>query len=300
SACTSDDGEYVRVQESVSSIARVAAFEDIADLLWRNDATPDGDDFFDARAIYAVGEGLDSRVQRREDEHYPPVMSGNDVLSCGDEGVPAMDPDRCVGPAQILPILNEAFQGGIAGEDPEVNSARIEAALLWFFYVSSYKEGTTCASVAKDCDSSWAYYNGGFQLDGAIGLAGYVRELDPVAHENAFNAVLGLRCWRELDTAEPASDTILQGYALDQLDRALLNGVARIVADRLAQMTNHSGVDRDADWAFLQILGPVLDREAADRDSAAAARLSTAWALDADDVDVRAVIDDLAEVFPCP
>src|SRR5688572_500917 len=32
-ACVSDDGEYHRIQESISTIARVAAFEDIAELL---------------------------------------------------------------------------------------------------------------------------------------------------------------------------------------------------------------------------------------------------------------------------
>ena len=39
-ACVSDDGEYHRVQESISSIARVGAFEAIADLLFDPAAPP--------------------------------------------------------------------------------------------------------------------------------------------------------------------------------------------------------------------------------------------------------------------
>jgi hypothetical protein len=298
-ACVSDDDEYVKIEENVSTIARVGAFEDIADLLWRGDV-PTGDDFISARDLYAVGEGLDSRVQRREDEHYPPVMDGETTLSCGNEGVPAMDPDRCVGPAQMLPILNDAFQQGILGNQPRVQAARIEATLLWFLYISTYKEGTTCASVRKDCDSSWAYYTGGEQRDGGLGLAGYIRDIDTDIHEHVFDGILGLRCWRDVEQDEPATSTELQANALAQMDVALLNGVARIVAERAAAMAQHEGAERDADWAFLQILGPVLDREAATRNATVAAELAAAWEADsADDVDVPELIRDLAEVFPC-
>ena len=301
-ACVSDDGTYTQIEENVSSIARVGAFEDIAELLWRN-GTPSADDFISARDLYATGEGLDSRVQRREDEHYPPVSDGNGgTLSCRDEGVPAMDPQRCAGPGLILPVLNDAFQRGIAGEEPEVNAARIEAALLWFFYISSFKEGTTCATTRKDCDSSWAYYTGGNQVDGGIGLAGYLREQVPTAHAEAFNGVLAVRCWRDLDPADAAEDLDMQALALSQLDTAMMYGLSRLLAERLADMTTSTGAEFDAHWAFLQVLGPVLDREALDRDPTVGAELSSFWASDGpvDSIEVESVLDQLSTVFPCP
>lgn len=299
-ACISDDNTYHQIQESISSIGRVGGFEDIADLLWRNDAMA-SEDFIDARDVYATGEGLDSRVQRREDEHYPPVTDSEtgDTLRCRDEGVPAMDPDRCVGPAQILPILNDAFQEGILGNDLEVNAARVEAALLWFFYVSSHKEATTCTVAAKDCDSSYAYYTGGQDRDGGFGLAGYVRDLAPETHDRIWDGILAVRCWRDLDPAEEATDLDTRDRAIAQLDRALLHGVATVVLDRLASWEAAEGVEKDADAAFLAILGPVLDREAGERDPTNAAILDGAWD-DLDSADTAALAEAVQTIFPCP
>lgn len=298
--CISDDGTYHQIEASVSSIGRVAAFEEIADLLWRNPA-PTPDDFISARDLYATGEGLDSRLQRREDEHYPPVTDGEtgDTLQCRDEGVPALDPDRCVGPAQMLPIINDAFQKGIQGEDAHIQAARLEATLLWFLYVSSYKEASTCANVAKDCDSAWAYYAGGEPESGGIGLAGYIRELVPDTHARAWDGVLAVRCWRDLDDAEVAEDLELQARALAQLDTALLHGVATIVIDRIATWYGASGADREAAAAFIEILGPVLDREAAERDAAKAAILAAAWG-DLEGADIDELVLTISEIFPCP
>lgn len=298
--CISDDNTYHQVQESISSIGRVAGFEDIADLLWRNDEMS-AEDFIDARDVYATGEGLDSRVQRREDEHYPPVTDSDtgDTLRCRDEGVPAMDPDRCVGPAKILPILNDAFQEGILGNDLEVNAARVEAALLWFFYVSSHKEATTCTVAAKDCDSSYAYYTGGQDRDGGLGLAGYVSELAPDTHDRVWDGILAVRCWRDLDPAEEATDLDTRDLAIAQLDRALLHGVATVVLDRLASWETAEGVAKDADAAFLAILGPVLDREAGERDATNAAVLADAWD-DLESADTAALAAAIEAIFPCP
>ena len=39
-ACISDDNAYHQIQPSVSTIARVAAFEVIGDLLWKNNKVP--------------------------------------------------------------------------------------------------------------------------------------------------------------------------------------------------------------------------------------------------------------------
>ncbi|HYO52557.1 hypothetical protein [Archangium sp.] len=114
----------------------------------------------------ASPRGLDSRVQRREDVHYPAPSSG---AKCSDAGIPEQYPDRCVGPAKLLPILNEAFQKGTRGESPRVQATRIEAALLWFLYVSTPSEVTSCASKPQDCDSVWAYYTGGHRARSATG-----------------------------------------------------------------------------------------------------------------------------------
>lgn len=298
--CVSDEGVYVQVEPSISTIGRVGGFEEIANLLWRN-GTPSSDDFFSARDIYATGEGLDSRVQRREDEHYPPVTNAaGETLRCRDEGVPAMDPQRCVGPALILPVLNDAFQAGISGDDPELNAARIEAALLWFFYVSSHKEGVSCAVAAKDCDSAYAYYTGGQPQEAGIGLSGYVRRLSPGTHDAAWNGLLAVRCWRDLDSGEEAQDLEMRDRAVAQYDRALLHGVAEVVVERLHRFRDADGVDREAAWAFLEVMGPVLDRETRARDSSAAATLSAAWEAGADAADPDALIATLRSVFPCP
>lgn len=61
-----------------------------------------------------------------------------------------------------------------------------------------------------------------------------------------------------------------------------------------------SGATTAADWAFLQIAGPALRREATERDAGEAAKLDALWAMDdptaQDLVDGVAVLDGL---FPC-
>ena len=42
--------------------------------------------------------------------------------------------------------LNKAFADGASGNEPLANAARVEAGLLWFLYVSTYKEANSCAS----------------------------------------------------------------------------------------------------------------------------------------------------------
>lgn len=86
---------------------------------------------------------------------------------------------------KIEPMLNDAFAAGAAGKDPVLNAARVEAALLWFLFVSPYKETRTCATAQADCDSGWAYYTGGDDdrtLEGR-GFARYVRARSKQAHD---------------------------------------------------------------------------------------------------------------------
>jgi hypothetical protein len=293
-ACISDDNAYHPFEPNISSVARVGAFEQIATLLaFDGSRVPSAQDFLDARVVYAQAEGLESRVVRREDEHYPAAPAACRDLTDAEQLQYA---DRCVGPARIRPVLNEAFQQGASGIDLVRNAARIEAGVLWFFYVSSHKESTTCAEVPKDCDSGFAYYTGGETREGGLGLSRYVRQRSPQAHDRIWDGILAVRCWRDLDNPTGVSENAaMREQALGQLDHALLRGVAIIVRQRLERL------DCGFAWESVKILGPVLDREAEQRDPAAAATLRGEFAKeDPNSVDVAAATTALDALFPCP
>ncbi|MCB9593269.1 MAG: hypothetical protein H6719_11105 [Sandaracinaceae bacterium] len=298
-ACVSDDGEYHRILPDISSIARVMAFEEIAALLFDPTRDPSAMDFLDARLVYQRDEGLDSRVVRRYDPHFT-VPDGTD---CALDGVPDAFPDYCVGPARIGPLLLDAFAAGIAGDGPSsrVHAARVEAGLLWFLAVSTFKENLTCTTTAKDCDSSYAYYTGGEAARGGIGLAGRVAAVDPDAHDRAWDGVLAVRCWRDLDAADTATDLAMRDRARTQLDRAVLDGVAAIVRAHLAQACSTDGAESLYHWELARVLGGFLDRAARERDAtqadALAAELSHEAPAEADAAAAVAAIDAL---FDCP
>lgn len=293
-ACISDMNEYVQFDMNISSLARVAAFEQIRELLdVGGTGVPSPQDFLDARVIYAQEQGLESRVSRREDEHYPPAPAACRDMPPEEQ---QMYPDRCVGPVKIRPILNAAFEGGIAGESPAENAARIEASLLWFLYMSIYKEATTAAQVSVDVDSMWAKYTGGEPREKGIGLSAYVKARSPQAHDRIWDGLLAVRCWRDLDNPTGAAmDLALRDRARAQLDRALLRGMALIVRQRL------ENADCSAAWESAKILGSILDREATARDPANAAILrAEIQKSSAADVDVAAATGALDAIFPCP
>jgi hypothetical protein len=298
-ACISDDDTYHRFEQSIGSIGRVAGFEAIAKLLWRDDGTrPSAKNFTDARVAYSQTEGLQSRIERREDEHYPAGAK-----SCADMDATelAQSADRCVGPAQIQPLLNEAFLAGSKGEGLLRNAARIEAALVWFLYVSVHKEATTCTDKQKDCDSSYAYWGGGEAEGAGLGLARYIRTVSPQAAGRVWDGVLAVRCWRDLDQATPATDLALRDKAIGQLDRALLRGLAALVKSRTAALRLQSCAEtRDALWSGIQILGAVLDREARVRDATEAGKLSAELKKGADAADTTVIDGALDTLFPCP
>lgn len=300
-ACISDDNAYHPIEATIGTIARIASFEQIADLLWRNPDPPSPEDFLAARVLYVDTNGLDSRVQRREDLHYAAVPAAEGT--CTDAGVPERYPDRCVGPGRILPIVNDAFVQGTAGTDPLVQAARLEAALLWFLYLSPYKEAHTCTETPRDCDSAWAYYTGGEPRDGGLGMAGYVRMLDLETHDRAWDGLLAVRCWKNLDHETGVStDLVTRDRAIAQLDRAAIRGVALLVRARLDTLAAATADEpRRAAWAFAQILGGALDREAAVRDPAAAGVLRAELArTDPTTVDLDAARNALDTLFPCP
>ncbi|MBN1769741.1 MAG: hypothetical protein JXB32_00660, partial [Deltaproteobacteria bacterium] len=57
-ACISDDNAYHPIEATIGTIARIASFEQIADLLWRSVDAPTPADFTAARVIYVEANGL--------------------------------------------------------------------------------------------------------------------------------------------------------------------------------------------------------------------------------------------------
>jgi hypothetical protein len=297
-ACISDDGQYHSIEPTISTSARVMAFEDIGAMLFTPGADPSSDAFLMARMIYQESEGLDSRVVRRYDPHFT-VPDGTD---CTMAGVPSMYPGYCVGPARLQPLLLDALNQGIAGAEPRKNAARIEAALLWFLAISTYKESLTCTTTAKDCDSSYAYYTGGEAARCGIGLSRYVAEVDAYAHDRAWDGLLAVRCWRDLDSADVASDLAIRDGARRQYDRAVQDGVAAILSDRLEQLAATTDAERDYYYAFVQVLSVPVVEEMERRDNATeAATLSAEMdELDPAMVDTAAAIAAIDAVYDCP
>ena len=296
-ACISDPGTFTPINPNISSIARITAFEDIAALLWRDGGVPSPQDFIDARVAYAIDQGLDSRVQRREDLHYPAAPS-----ACSTAGIPAQYPDRCAGPAKLLPVLNAAFARGAQGETPRIQAARIEASLVWFLYLSSLSEVVSCTIRPQDCDSCWAYYTGGTTRDAPLGLARMVRAVGPETHDRAYDATLAVRCWRNLDNETGvATDLTRRDLAFEQLDRALLRGLALLLRQRVTELSCSTGEVREARFAFLTTLGPLLDRAARQRSVGNADILTRESGRgSAAEVDVAALTAALDALFPCP
>lgn len=297
-ACISDDGRYHRIEPTISSIARVMALDEIGALLFTPEADPTSDAFLMARGIYQEDEGLDSRVVRRYDPHFE-VPEGTD---CTMTGVPAMYPEYCAGPARMQPVILDALAAGIDGTDPRANAGRVEAAILWFLAISTFKESLSCTTKAKDCDSAYAYYTGGEPARCGIGLARYVAEVDAYAHDRAWDGLLAVRCWRDLDDAEVATDLALRDRARSQYDRAVQDGVAAILRDRLERLDAATGDTQRYWWGFVQVLAiPVL--EEMERRSMTAEAASLRAEVERDDptaVDADAAITAIDAVFECP
>jgi hypothetical protein len=315
-ACVSDGGTYELVSDAPGTIARIEAYEDIADLLW-NAGVPSSEDFAMARMVFEIDEGIGSRVDRREDLHYPeiPMAEWDQGLDpdkqCSNSMLAVAYPDRCVGPSTLLPMINQAFIDGIEGNgDPNVHAATIKGALLWFLYLSPYKEAFTCFSAkGADCDSAWAYYTGGAQLDGALlGLAAAVEPSSPNTHSRMFDALLAVRCVRDIYPEDiypaggplPAEAEILFEVAWEQLDQASHRALATVLRQHAAAQDTCGGAAA-ANWTLVGIVGQALQREAADRDAAASSELDTLYAIaEPTPDDVARVIELIDQVFPCP
>ncbi len=294
-ACISDGNEYIKFDPNISSIARVNAFQQIGELLgFGGLKSPTPQDFLDSRVIYSQEQGIESRVVRREDEHYSPAPKLCRDMTPEEQ---AQYPDRCVGPVRIRPILNTAFEAGIKGEQPVLNAARIEAALLWFLYISIYKESTSAASNVLDVDSMWAKYTAGEPRENPVALAKYIQSRSQEAHDRIWDGLLAVRCWRDLDNSAGISmDPVMHERARAQLDRALIRGMALIVRQRVQLVSSC-----EAAWESVEILGGILLREAEARDPEQAGifleEISRRRSALVDKAKLTAAIDAL---FPCP
>ena len=297
--CISDGdmNKYVPFNTSISSIARVAAFESMMTRLLTAQP-PSATDFVDAKVDYTQPEGLDSRVSIREDEHYPPAAKKCADMSAAEL---AQNADRCVGGARMQPLLNQAFVDGAAGKEPLLNAARIESTLLWFLYLSVYKEANTCTTKAQDCDSSYAYYTGGEDRGGGQGLAGYVRA--SAARPTTGSSTASWRCAAgAISTRPPRRPTSACATrpppssieACSAAWRCLPGAASRRSRPPAASLGRRSGPRS-------RILGGALDREARARDAARAQTLRTELArASVDSADLELLDTTLEELFPCP
>jgi len=320
--CSFDDGKYHKIMATIGSAARVEAFEDMAELLFKPKSDPSVDDFKSAYLKY-IGAGggeeqsIESRIKRRYDPHFgvspdeDPVngIDCHDVITTDANPAVADNPDYCVGAGVLKPIVDAAFEAAADAADASprrLHAARIEGALLWLFYASAYKESESCTDTPEDCDSSWAYGNGGKDRGKEIGLVGRIRALDPETADRIWTGNLAVGCWRETDkTGADLNltydniDRKLRDKSRDQADRALLDGVALLVADTLSKAKAATGDVAKYNVAMVQVLGRALYRQMGEDSPIDKATLQTA--LDAKtptDAQLDAAIDAVDNVFP--
>ena len=323
-ACAGDTLPYQQVDaKTPGSAARIDAYEEIAKLLWNVTDEPSPQDFTAARDQYSIPEGLASRVVRREDDHYPQIPKAEwDPQVDGDKQctvakLAAKYTDRCVGPNHMQPIIDDAFAAGQKGDgDVRVHAARIHATLDWFLHISVYKEAFTCATEdPADCDSSWAYYTGLEPIDSGKGLSRAVLDISKSTHERIWDGIRTTRCWRDLtqddmggypflEMLDAGSNALFQ-QGWEQLDQALHRGFAVIVRkhteDYMKSACGSGDLYLPAAWAYLQVAGPVLQREADERDATKAKVLADLWASDAPtEKQLADGIATLDAIFACP
>lgn len=301
-ACVADSGTWPFVGGSAPAAAsRAQAFETMAGRLWNNASALTTDDFLNARNDYSVMEGIGSRVARRQDVHYP-ELSGPDKFACTDATVAMQNPNRCYGPAQLKPIVDDAFQQGLMGKSARVQAARLEASLLWFFYLSQLSEiWTSSFDDIVDTDASYGYFNGAQPRANPIGLGKTIRSIGQETYDRGFDAVAATRCWRDIDKALPATNMMYYQLAAAQNDKAMTRGMALILRDRFGQVGCSTGAQQQANVEFVKLLGGFLDRAARAVDASKADQLKAQWnAQSAGQINVATAQQLIDQLFPCP
>lgn len=301
-ACITDDNMIHFIDgQPPASAARAAAFDGIALKLWKNANPITPQDFLDARNAYSIDNGLGSRVARRQDVHYPEIAGASKLL-CSDPVVAQMYPTRCYGPAFLKPIIDDAFVQGIGSNAPRVQAARLEAALLWFFYLSELSEiWTSSFDDITDTDATLGYFNGAQPRAMPAGLGKYIQSLGQETYDRGFDATLATRCWHDLDKGLPTANATLYNQALAQNDKALLRGLALILRDRFGQLGCSTGVQQQANLEFVKLMGGFMDRAVRAMDATKADALKAQYnAASAAQVDVAKSQQLLDSLFPCP
>ncbi len=304
--------------QTPAASSRTEAFEGFRAKLDYTSMVASEQDFADIRTAYLIPEGLQSRITRRPDYHWVefPIP---DLNACKHTPVDPAYEKVCAGPLQIEPIINEAFsigqaQAGHSPAEVRIQMARLEAAFLWFFYLSVYSEIHTARTEdPADVDSSLGYYTANHEENAATisGLARYVRDLDPATHARVWNGHRAARCWRSqagdtgsllFDKIGDAPDDLRWKAARKQLDQAALHGISLIVKDRLGEFNTEADAEvKAAHWAFIKVLGPVLYRAmdilAPSQSTALKAEIDKT---DTSMVNAQAAIDAISNVYVCP
>ncbi len=302
-ACPSDDGMFRFGSPNIpAAAARVRAYDAMGARLWNNPNEPTPDDFTAARLEYSTMNGLASRVARRQDVTEPelPLM---DKFACqSDPAIAASAPDRCAGPARLKPIIDEAFVQGTAGTEPRVQAARIEASLLFFMHLSMLSEVWTCSfDSLTDCDAAMGYYSAEPVPSMTSGYSTLVSRLTPSTHLAIYDALLGVRCWRDTDKQLPAQRTDLYERAASQMRRASSRGLAGVLRERMRRLSCAQGGERDAARAFVSTLGSLFHRQLRAANAAAADEVRAfTQAPVSDDAAIARAVAALDRTVPCP
>jgi hypothetical protein len=281
------------------SAARVDAYEAMATLLWDNAAEPTAADFTAARDQYVIAEGLESRLNRREDLHYDPIpMDEWDPMVDGDKQCTVPDARRQVPRPLRRPQANEADPRRGVRRRPDRRGRRPRPRRedprhpRLVPLLSVYKEAETCGSVkAADCDSAWAYYTGvepiarrqGHLRRGSSPPARTPTSASTTASSPSAAGVTSTRTptTRCSPTSTPTpSDQFELGW--EQLDQSLHRGFALLVRPRRGLLRGRCAAPatptRRPSGPTCRSLGPSLQREADERDAAQAATLAALWA----------------------
>jgi hypothetical protein len=298
--CISDDNAYHPINPDVASNARIAAVEQMGKLLkFDGSSVATAADFVQARILYTQPEGLDSRVQRREDVHFPDATVGGKATACKDMTAEERAPfaDRCSGPEKVTPLINDALAKGAVGNNPRVQSARMEAAMVWFLWLSLYKESQGCFADPGQCDSTSAYWGGQQDVEAApLGYGRLIRAYSEESYRRGWDAVLAVRCAYDYNVAQPAAPDLaaVKEKARDQIDRLNNHALALFVRSKVAALPC------EAAYESVRILGPVLDVVARAQDPAKADMLKAEFAKPEAQIDGGGVLAALDHLFGCP
>jgi hypothetical protein len=96
-------------------------------------------------------------------------------------------------------------------------------------------------------------------------------------------------------------DTAARERARTQLDRALTRGIVLMLNSRIRSVATTTGVERDAHFAWVKVVGPLMDRAVRALDVTAANALQSAFmGTDPGAFPGAMVTATLERLFPCP